>query len=322
MPMPWSATLSSALPSGVLLVLMTTRVRSGLYATAFSSRFRSAVTSRSSSPRTDRPRLPTDASVMPRAFARIRQRSTASATTASMSTGRGSGTGSAAWIRDSVIRSWTRLVSRCASWRILPANRRTASASSAASSIVSASRASAPTGVLSSWLVLATKSRLTSSTRRLSVWSSASTSTTPPPPPPAAPPQGGHPDREARRPAAEPGHRDLELAFPDLAVPAHLAGQRGQLADHQAIALDQPERPRRGARPQHPVVAVQDHGGRGEHGEDRCDARGQPGRLLGRPQPGAASLSCADAWTRRPGSYRHAASATGGIGNGTSGIGT
>ena len=99
-----------------------------------------------------------------------------------MSTGRGSGTGSAAWILDSVIRSWTRLVSRCASWRILPANRRTASASSAASSIVSASRASAPTGVLSSWLVLATKSRLTSSTRRLSVWSSASTRTRPPPP--------------------------------------------------------------------------------------------------------------------------------------------
>ena len=55
-----------------------------------------------------------------------------------------------------------------------PAKRRTASGSSAASSMVSASRASAPTGVLSSWLMLATKSRRTSSTRRLSVWSSAS----------------------------------------------------------------------------------------------------------------------------------------------------
>ncbi len=119
---------------------------------------------------------------MPRAFAFIRHRSSASATTTSRLTGRGSGTGSTAWILDSVIRSWTRLVSRCASWRILPANLRTASASSAASSIVSASRASAPTGVLSSWLVLATKSRLTSSTRRLSVWSSASTRTRPPPP--------------------------------------------------------------------------------------------------------------------------------------------
>src|ERR1700761_1236132 len=186
--MPWSATLSSALPSWVFLMLMTTRVRSGEYATAFSSRLRSAVTSRSSSPRTDRPRLPTVARVMPRALAFIRQRSTASATAMSSSTGRGSGTGSTAWIRDSVIRSWTRLVSRCASWRILLANRRTASGSSAASSIVSASSASAPTGVLSSWLVLATKSRLTSSTRRLSVWSSASTSTSPPPP--TAPPSG------------------------------------------------------------------------------------------------------------------------------------
>ena len=125
---------------------------------------------------------------MPRAFAFIRQRSTASATAMSIPTGRGSGTGSTAWIRDSVIRSWTRFVSRCASWRILAANRRTASGSSAASSIVSASRASAPTGVLSSWLVLATKSRLTSSTRRLSVWSSASTRTSPPPP--TAPPSG------------------------------------------------------------------------------------------------------------------------------------
>src|SRR6201996_1233821 len=96
--------------------------------------------------------------------------------------GPGSEPGSAPWIRDSVIRSWTRKVSRDASCRIRPANRRTASASSAASSIVSASRASAPTGVLSSWLTLATKSRRTSSTRCRSVWSSARTRTSPPPP--------------------------------------------------------------------------------------------------------------------------------------------
>jgi hypothetical protein len=92
-----------------------------------------------------------------------------------------------------------------------------------------------------------------------------------------------HPDREAGRPAAEPGHRDLELALADLAVPAHLAGQRGQFGHHQAIALDQTERPCRRARPQHPVVAVEDHGGGGEHGENRRNARRQPGRLLGRP---------------------------------------
>ena len=157
--MPWSVTLISTPPSPGFLTHTTTRVRSGLYTTAFSSRFRTAVTSRSSSPRTLSPRTPMDARVMPRAFAFIRHRSSASATTASTGTGAGSGTGSAAWIRDSVIRSWTRNVSLAASCRIRPANRRTASSSSAASSIVSASSASAPTGVLSSWLTLATKSR-------------------------------------------------------------------------------------------------------------------------------------------------------------------
>ena len=120
-----------------------------------------------------------------------------------------------------------------------------------------------------------------------------------------------HPDREARRPAAEPGHRDLELAFPDLAVPAHLAGQRGELADHQAIALDQPERAGRGARPQHPVVAVDDHGRGGEYGKDGGDARRQPGGLLGRPQPGAPCLARGAAGPCGPGSYRHAISVIG-----------
>ena len=115
-----------------------------------------------------------------------------------------------------------------------------------------------------------------------------------------------HPDGEARRPAAEPRHRDLELALPDLPVPAYLAGQRGQLADHQAVALDQPERPGRGARPQHPVVAVDDHGGGGEHGQDRGDARRQPAA--------AARARSRDprAWRGSrgpaPGSYRHAIS--------------
>src|ERR1700722_11874649 len=231
MPMPWSATLSSALPSLARFRVTTTRVRSGLYATAFSSRLRSAVTSRSSSPRTDRPRVPEDARVIPRAFAFIRQRSRASATTMSSSTGRGSGTGSTAWIRDSVIRSWTRLVSRCASWRILPANRRTASASSAASSLVSASRASAPTGVLRSWLVLATKPRLTSYTRRLRGRVGARHEDQAPPAHGRA--EGGHADREARGAAAEPGLRDLELALADLAVSSYLAGQGSEFGVHK-----------------------------------------------------------------------------------------
>ena len=172
---------------------------------------------------------------MPRALAFIRHRSRASATTASSSTATGSGTGSAAWILDSVIMSCTRLVSRDASCRIRPAKRRTASGSSAASSTVSASSASAPTGVLSSWLVLATKSRRTSSTRRLSVWSSTSSSTRPPSPTVAS--ERGDPDREARRPAVDAAGRDLHLALADLAVPADLASQREQFLHDQLVAL-------------------------------------------------------------------------------------
>ena len=73
--------------------------------------------------------------------------------------------------------SWTRRASRSDSCCIRPANRRTASGSSAASVSASASSDIAPTGVLSSWLTLATKSRRTASTRRVSVRSSTSTRT-------------------------------------------------------------------------------------------------------------------------------------------------
>ena len=58
-----------------------------------------------------------------------------------------------------------------------PANRTTASGSSFASSTASASRFSAPIGVLSSWLTLATKSRRIASTRCTWVRSSARTTT-------------------------------------------------------------------------------------------------------------------------------------------------
>src|SRR5207247_1279618 len=229
MPMPWSATLTSAFPSGVFLVLMTTRVRSGLYATAFSSRFRSAVTSRSSSPRTDRPRLPTDASVMPRAFARIRQRSTASATTASMSTGRGSGRLDPGQ-RDQVLDQVGQPLRLLAHLAREPANSlgvvggvldrlgQQGQRSDRSLELVAGVGDEVPPDLLhppALGLVLGEHEHQ------------------------AAAADGGaerrHPDREARRPAAEPGHRDLDLALPDLAVPAYLAGQRGQLGDHQAI---------------------------------------------------------------------------------------
>ena len=56
---------------------------------------------------------------------------------------------------------------------------RWATAGSGSASRVSASRPMAPTGVLSSWLRLATKSRRTSSMRRASVTSSVTTSAPP-----------------------------------------------------------------------------------------------------------------------------------------------
>ena len=57
------------------------------------------------------------------------------------------------------------------------ANRSTASGSSLAPSTASASSEMPPTGVFSSWLTFATKSRRISSTRRAWVWSSARIST-------------------------------------------------------------------------------------------------------------------------------------------------
>ena len=61
-------------------------------------------------------------------------------------------------------RRWASAVSR-------DANTRTCSGSSAADSMASASRLTAPTGVFSSWLVFATKSRRICSTRSRSVMS-------------------------------------------------------------------------------------------------------------------------------------------------------
>lgn len=177
--MPWSVTLTSTWSSPQRRAETTTRVFSGLYATALSTRFRRALTRSSWSPCTRRPSSPPAASSISLADALVRQPSSASATTSSTETERRSGSGSSPWTRDSVIRSWTRFVSRTDSYCIRPANRRTASGSSAAFSTVSASSHSAPTGVLSSWLTFATKSRRIASVRCMSVRSSASTRTRP-----------------------------------------------------------------------------------------------------------------------------------------------
>jgi hypothetical protein len=79
--------------------------------------------------------------------------------------------------------------------------------------------------------------------------------------------QGGDPDRETGRPAVDAAGRDLHLAFPDLAVPADLARQGQQFLHHELVAGDQAEGPGGGAGLQHPVLAVEHHGRRGQDGE-------------------------------------------------------
>ena len=78
----------------------------------------------------------------------------------------------------------------------------------------------APTGVFSSWLTLATKSRRIASTRRSRVRSSTSAST-------IREPERRHPGRDRPRRQVGPGHHELALA--DLAVAADLPDQVGEL---------------------------------------------------------------------------------------------
>ena len=103
--------------------------------------------------------------------------STAKPSTSSRHTRVGVSSGSSACSRDSSMICWTSRPSRSLSVSIRSANRLTASGSSEASATASESSRIAPTGVLSSWLTLATKSRRTSSIRRSRVRSSTSAST-------------------------------------------------------------------------------------------------------------------------------------------------
>ncbi len=172
-----------------------------------------------------------------------------------------------------MIRSWTRSVSRDASWRIRPANRSTASGSSAASSTVSASRASAPTGVFSSWLMLATKSRRTSSTRRLSVWSSASSRISPPSP--TAGPSGA--TRTAKL-VARPLNRLVMMSIsPSRGMPSRRTwrARASSSPTDEPVAVHEAELARGCARAEHLVVAVEHDSRRQQHREHRVDAGGQ-----------------------------------------------
>ena len=114
---------------------------------------------------------------MPLVAASIALVSTAREMTSSSAIGSGDSSGSSPCSRDSSITCWTMTVSRSLSITIRSEKRLTASGSSAASWTASASSRIAPTGVLSSWLTLATKSRRTSSTRRSRVRSSTRAST-------------------------------------------------------------------------------------------------------------------------------------------------
>ncbi len=103
--------------------------------------------------------------VIPACSAAVAVRAMVASMSASTSTTAMSGSGSAPCNRDSAISSFTSDPRRIDSACSLPANRRTATGSSAASTAASASRPIALTGVLSSCETLATKSRRAASSR-------------------------------------------------------------------------------------------------------------------------------------------------------------
>ena len=137
--MPWSATLISTrpaspspvgpVPAGPWLLdprrctVTTTRVRSGLYATAFSSRLRSAVISWLRTASICRPRSPAQRRSICLASAAVRTESSASATTSSTATVSTCEPTSSPCSRDSSISSLTIDDSRAASCCIRAANR-------------------------------------------------------------------------------------------------------------------------------------------------------------------------------------------------------
>ena len=130
----------------------------------------------------------------------------------------GVSSGSSPCSRESSMICCTSRASRSLSVSIRPAKRWTASGSSAASVTASASSRIAPTGVFSSWLTLATKSRRTASTRRSRVRSSTSAST-----------RRGAERRDAGgdvRATGAVGRGQDQLGLADLAVAAHLRDQR------------------------------------------------------------------------------------------------
>ena len=163
--------------------------------------------------------------------------------------------------------SWTRLVSRVASICIRPAKRWTASGSSEASITASESSESAPTGVFSSWLTLATKSRRTASIRRASVRSSTSSSTSREP--------SGATRAETARASPRPAPRRGRSSSTWRISPSRRVSRAicSIWSTASRAAADQPEGVRRRAGLDHGVALVQDDGGGAQHGQDGVHAR-------------------------------------------------
>ena len=141
---------------------------------------------------------------------------------------------------------WTSRVSRSLSICIREANLTTASGSSAAWATASASRLMAPTGVLSSWLTLATKSRRMASTRRSLVRSSTSTRTS------RLPSGATRAAMLMAGPLRDTTHHQLTL--PDLAVPPYQVHHLEQVRRRRARPADHAEQVRRRAGLEHLVV--------------------------------------------------------------------
>ena len=173
MPTPLSATVSSNRPVEVDAAT-TTSEPGGEYFTALSNRLNTAETSWRRSPCTTSSGSTSTETSTSAFSAAVEMRATASPTIEIAWTSPNSAS-SPNSIRDSSSRSSTVHEARSASVIIRSASRDTTSLSGS-SRIVSASSPSAPIGVLSSWLMFATKSRRTVSVRRCRDRSSTSTS--------------------------------------------------------------------------------------------------------------------------------------------------
>ena len=141
-----------------------------------------------------------------------------------------------------------------------------------------------PTGVFSSWLTLATKSRRTSSTRRALVRSSTRSSTW-------ATPSGATRARDGDPAASERAAGQVELGLADHAVAADLAGQVPQLGVGQLGVADQAVDDRGRAGLDDGVGRVDDDAAGAQDREHVGDARRQRGA---RPARGSARCGRSD----------------------------